>query len=263
MHMVAAIGGADMPVVISMLNSYSGWAAAATGFMLSNDLLIVTGALVGSSGAILSYIMCRAMNRNFVSVIAGGFGTGDSTPSTGSGGGYEGEVNPIDTAETALLLNNAKEVMVIPGYGMAMAQAQHAISEIAKLLIANGVNVRFGIHPVAGRMPGHMNVLLAEAHVPYDIVFEMDEVNDDFPKIDVSIVVGANDTVNPSAQDDADSPIAGMPVLEVWKGKTSIVLKRSMAAGYAGVDNPLFVKDNTRMLFGDAKESLDLVLKAL
>jgi NAD(P) transhydrogenase subunit beta len=251
-----------MPVVISMLNSYSGWAAAATGFMLSNDLLIVTGALVGSSGAILSYIMCRAMNRNFVSVIAGGFGTGDSTPSAGSGG-YDGEVNPIDATETALLLSGAKEVMVIPGYGMAMAQAQHAISELAKSLIASGVNVRFGIHPVAGRMPGHMNVLLAEAHVPYDIVFEMDEVNDDFPKIDVSIVVGANDTVNPSAQDDENSPIAGMPVLEVWKGKTSIVLKRSMAAGYAGVDNPLFVKDNTRMLFGDAKESLDLVLKAL
>ena len=261
-HMVAAIGGADMPVVISMLNSYSGWAAAATGFMLSNDLLIVTGALVGSSGAILSYIMCRAMNRNFISVIAGGFGTGDSTPSAGSGG-YDGEVNPIDATETALLLSGAKEVMVIPGYGMAMAQAQHAISELAKSLIASGVNVRFGIHPVAGRMPGHMNVLLAEAHVPYDIVFEMDEVNDDFPKIDVSIVVGANDTVNPSAQDDENSPIAGMPVLEVWKGKTAIVLKRSMAAGYAGVDNPLFVKDNTRMLFGYAKESLDLVLKAL
>ncbi len=260
-HMVAAIGGADMPVVISMLNSYSGWAAAATGFMLSNDLLIVTGALVGSSGAILSYIMCRAMNRNFVSVIAGGFGTGDSTPSAGTT--YEGEVSPIDAAETAMLLNDAKEVMVIPGYGMAMAQAQHAISDIAKSLIAKGVNVRFGIHPVAGRMPGHMNVLLAEAHVPYDIVFEMDEVNDDFPKIDVSVIVGANDTVNPSAQDDENSPIAGMPVLEVWKGKTSIVLKRGMAVGYAGVDNPLFVKDNTRMLFGDAKESLDSVLKEL
>ncbi len=250
-----------MPVVISMLNSYSGWAAAATGFMLSNDLLIVTGALVGSSGAILSYIMCRAMNRNFVSVIAGGFGTGDSTPSAGTT--YEGEVSPIDAAETAMLLNDAKEVMVIPGYGMAMAQAQHAISDIAKSLIAKGVNVRFGIHPVAGRMPGHMNVLLAEAHVPYDIVFEMDEVNDDFPKIDVSVIVGANDTVNPSAQDDENSPIAGMPVLEVWKGKTSIVLKRGMAVGYAGVDNPLFVKDNTRMLFGDAKESLDSVLKEL
>ncbi len=260
-HMVAAIGGADMPVVISMLNSYSGWAAAATGFMLSNDLLIVTGALVGSSGAILSYIMCRAMNRNFVSVIAGGFGTGDSTPSAGTT--YEGEVSPIDAAETAMLLNDAKEVMVIPGYGMAMAQAQHAISDIAKSLIAKGVNVRFGIHPVAGRMPGHMNVLLAEAHVPYDIVFEMDEVNDDFPKIDVSVIVGANDTVNPSAQDDENSPIAGMPVLEVWKGKTSIVLKRGMAVGYAGVDNPLFVKDNTRMLFGDAKDSLDSVLKEL
>lgn len=261
-HMVAAIGGADMPVVISMLNSYSGWAAAATGFMLSNDLLIVTGALVGSSGAILSYIMCRAMNRNFISVIAGGFGTSDGSASAGTGG-YQGEVNPIDATETALLLNSAKEVMVIPGYGMAMAQAQHAVSEIAKMLIARGINVRFGIHPVAGRMPGHMNVLLAEAHVPYDVVFEMDEVNDDFPKIDVAIIIGANDTVNPSAQEDENSPIAGMPVLEVWKSKTAIVLKRSMAAGYAGVDNPLFVKENTRMLFGDAKESLDLLIKAL
>ena len=261
-HMVAAIGGADMPVVISMLNSYSGWAAAATGFMLSNDLLIVTGALVGSSGAILSYIMCRAMNRNFVSVIAGGFGTsgGSSAP---AGAGYEGEVKTIDIDETAQLLKSAKEVMIIPGYGMAMAQAQHAVSEISKNLIERGVNVRFGIHPVAGRMPGHMNVLLAEAKVPYDIVFEMDEINADFPKVDVSIVVGANDTVNPSALDDENSPIAGMPVLEVWKGETTIVLKRGMAAGYAGVDNPLFVKDNTRMLFGDAKESLDHLYKAL
>ena len=262
MHMVAAIGGADMPVVISMLNSYSGWAAAATGFMLSNDLLIVTGALVGSSGAILSYIMCRAMNRNFISVIAGGFGT-----SGGSSGvaaeGYEGEVQTIDIAETAHLLNHASEVMVVPGYGMAMAQAQHAVSEIAKILIAKGVNVRFGIHPVAGRMPGHMNVLLAEAHVPYDIVFEMDEVNNDFPSIDVSLIIGANDTVNPSALEDKDSPIAGMPVLEVWNSETTIVLKRGMAAGYAGVDNPLFVKENTRMLFGDAKESLDLLIKAI
>ena len=261
-HMVAAIGGADMPVVISMLNSYSGWAAAATGFMLSNDLLIVTGALVGSSGAILSYIMCRAMNRNFISVIAGGFGT-----SGGSSGvaaeGYGGEVQTIDIAETAHLLNHASEVMVVPGYGMAMAQAQHAVSEIAKILIAKGVNVRFGIHPVAGRMPGHMNVLLAEAHVPYDIVFEMDEVNNDFPSIDVSLIIGANDTVNPSALEDKDSPIAGMPVLEVWNSETTIVLKRGMAAGYAGVDNPLFVKENTRMLFGDAKESLDLLIKAI
>ncbi|RLA14562.1 MAG: NAD(P) transhydrogenase subunit beta [Gammaproteobacteria bacterium] len=261
-HMVAAIGGADMPVVISMLNSYSGWAAAATGFMLSNDLLIVTGALVGSSGAILSYIMCRAMNRNFISVIAGGFGTSGSS-SAGAAEGYEGEVQTIDIAETAHLLNNASEVMVVPGYGMAMAQAQHAVSEIAKILKAKGVNVRFGIHPVAGRMPGHMNVLLAEAHVPYDIVFEMDEVNDDFPSIDVSLIIGANDTVNPSAQDDEDSPIAGMPVLEVWNSETTIVLKRGMAAGYAGVDNPLFVKENTRMLFGDAKESLDLLIKAI
>ncbi len=262
MHMVAAIGGADMPVVISMLNSYSGWAAAATGFMLSNDLLIVTGALVGSSGAILSYIMCRAMNRNFVSVIAGGFGTSGGS-SAGAAEGYEGEVQTIDIAETAHLLNNASEVMVVPGYGMAMAQAQHAVSEIAKILKAKGVNVRFGIHPVAGRMPGHMNVLLAEAHVPYDIVFEMDEINDDFPSIDVSLIIGANDTVNPSAQDDEDSPIAGMPVLEVWNSETTIVLKRGMAAGYAGVDNPLFVKENTRMLFGDAKESLDLLIKAI
>ncbi len=261
-HMVAAIGGADMPVVISMLNSYSGWAAAATGFMLSNDLLIVTGALVGSSGAILSYIMCRAMNRNFISVIAGGFGSSGGS-SSAAAGADQGEVNPIDIVETAQLLNSASEVMIIPGYGMAMAQAQHAVSEIAKLLIARGINVRFGIHPVAGRMPGHMNVLLAEAHVPYDIVFEMDEINDDFPNIDVSIIIGANDTVNPSAQEDEDSPIAGMPVLEVWKSESAIVLKRGMAAGYAGVDNPLFVKENTRMLFGDAKESLDQLIKAL
>ena len=259
-HMVAAIGGADMPVVISMLNSYSGWAAAATGFMLSNDLLIVTGALVGSSGAILSYIMCRAMNRQFISVIAGGFGT---TGGSAAGASIEGDVQTIDTAGVAELLGQAREVMVIPGYGMATAQAQHAIADIAKTLIDKGVNVRFGIHPVAGRMPGHMNVLLAEAKVPYDIVFEMDEINDDFPNIDVSIVVGANDTVNPLAQEDADSPIAGMPVIEVWKGNTTVVLKRGMAAGYAGVDNPLFVKDNTRMLFGDAKESLDALSQAI
>ena len=259
-HMVAAIGGADMPVVISMLNSYSGWAAAATGFMLSNDLLIVTGALVGSSGAILSYIMCRAMNRQFISVIAGGFGTAGGSS---AGISVEGDVQTIDTAGVAELLSQAKEVMVVPGYGMATAQAQHAIADIAKTLLGKGVNVRFGIHPVAGRMPGHMNVLLAEAKVPYDIVFEMDEVNDDFPNIDVTIVVGANDTVNPLAQEDAASPIAGMPVLEVWKGHTTVVLKRGMAAGYAGVDNPLFVKENTRMLFGDAKESLDLLAKAI
>ena len=260
-HMVMAIGGADMPVVVSMLNSYSGWAAAATGFMLSNDLLIVTGALVGSSGAILSYIMCRAMNRRFLAVIAGGFGTGGGA-SAGSGD-VEGEVVPIDAQEAAALLANAKEVMIVPGYGMAVAQAQHVVYEITKVLREKGVNVRFGIHPVAGRMPGHMNVLLAEARVPYDIVYEMDEVNDDFPDVDVSVVIGANDIVNPSAQEVPDSPIAGMPVLEVWKGKITIVLKRSMATGYAGVQNPLFFKENTRMLFGDAKDSLDAVLKAL
>ena len=261
-HMVMAIGGADMPVVVSMLNSYSGWAASATGFMLGNDLLIVTGALVGSSGAILSYIMCRAMNRKFIAVIAGGFGTGGGTAAAGSGD-EQGEVVPIDAEETAELLANAKEVMIIPGYGMAVAQAQHTVFEITRTLREKGVNVRFGIHPVAGRMPGHMNVLLAEAKVPYDIVFEMDEINDDFPDVDVSVVIGANDIVNPSAQEEPDSPIAGMPVLEVWKGGTTIVLKRSMATGYAGVQNPLFFKENTRMLFGDAKETLDAVLKAL
>jgi len=260
-HMVMAIGGADMPVVVSMLNSYSGWAAAATGFMLSNDLLIVTGALVGSSGAILSYIMCRAMNRKFLAVIAGGFGTGGGAAASGSD--QDGEVVPIDAQEAALLLADAKEVMIVPGYGMAVAQAQHIVHEITNALRDKKINVRFGIHPVAGRMPGHMNVLLAEAKVPYDIVFEMDEVNDDFPKVDVSVIIGANDIVNPSAQEEPDSPIAGMPVLEVWKGKTTIVLKRSMATGYAGVQNPLFFKENTRMLFGDAKDSLDEVFKSL
>jgi NAD(P) transhydrogenase subunit beta len=260
-HMVMAIGGADMPVVVSMLNSYSGWAASATGFMLSNDLLIVTGALVGSSGAILSYIMCRAMNRKFLAVIAGGFGT--SGGSSAKGGEDQGEVVPVGAEETAEMLANAKEVMIIPGYGMAVAQAQHIVYEITTVLREKGVNVRFGIHPVAGRMPGHMNVLLAEAKVPYDIVFEMDEINDDFPDVDVSVVIGANDIVNPSALTDPDSPIAGMPVLECWKGKTTIVLKRSMATGYAGVQNPLFFVENTRMLFGDAKESLDAVFKAL
>jgi NAD(P) transhydrogenase subunit beta len=251
-----------MPVVVSMLNSYSGWAAAATGFMLNNDLLIVTGALVGSSGAILSYIMCRAMNRKFLAVIAGGFGTGGGKPAA-TGDQDQGEVVAIDPQETAVLLSSAKEIMIIPGYGMAVAQAQHIVYEITRELRDSKVNVRFGIHPVAGRMPGHMNVLLAEAKVPYDIVYEMDEINDDFPNIDVSIVIGANDIVNPSAQTDPDSPIAGMPVLECWKGKTTIVLKRSMATGYAGVQNPLFFKENTRMLFGDAKDSLDQVFKAL
>ena len=264
-HMVMAIGGADMPVVVSMLNSYSGWAAAATGFMLANDLLIVTGALVGSSGAILSYIMCRAMNRNFISVIAGGFGTGGGATPAAAGAGAEpaGEVTPISSVETAELLRNSKSVIIVPGYGMAVAQAQHTVYEITKFLREKGVNVRFGIHPVAGRMPGHMNVLLAEAKVPYDIVLEMDELNDDFPSTDVTMVIGANDIVNPAAEEDPTSPIAGMPVLQVWKSKTSIVMKRSMASGYAGVDNPLFYKENNRMLFGDAKKMLDEVLVAL
>ena len=264
-HMVMAIGGADMPGVVSMLNSSSGWAAAATGFMLSNDLLIVTGALVGSSGAILSYIMCQAMNRNFISVIAGGFGSGAGTPAKKGDAAAEpqGEVVPVGSADTAELLREAKSVIIVPGYGMAVAQAQHTVYEITKTLRDKGVNVRFGIHPVAGRMPGHMNVLLAEAKVPYDIVMEMDEINDDFPDTDVVMVIGANDIVNPSALEDPSSPIAGMPVLEVWKARTSIVMKRSMASGYAGVDNPLFYKENNRMLFGDAKKMLDEVLVAL
>ena len=262
-HMVMAIGGADMPVVVSMLNSYSGWTAAATGFMLGNDLLIVTGALVGSSGAILSYIMCQAMNRNFLSVIAGGFGSGAPAKTGNATAQPQGEVTAISAMETADLLREAKRVIIVPGYGMAVAQAQHTVNEITKALRAKGVQVQFAIHPVAGRMPGHMNVLLAEAKVPYDIVMEMDEINDDFPEADVAMVIGANDIVNPAAQDDPASPIAGMPVLEVWRARQSVVMKRSMASGYAGVDNPLFYKDNNRMLFGDAKKMLDEVLTAL
>jgi NAD(P) transhydrogenase subunit beta len=257
-HMVMAIGGADMPVVISMLNSYSGWAAAATGFMLSNDLLIVVGALVGSSGAILSYIMCRAMNRKFVSVIMGGFGT--TSGSGGTGSEEQGEVVPISADETAELLSGIDSLVIVPGYGMAVAHAQHPVSEMTRKLRDKGVDVKFAIHPVAGRMPGHMNVLLAEAKVPYDIVLEMDEINEDFPKTDAVMVIGANDIVNPSAIDEPDSPIAGMPVLEVWNAKTVIVMKRSMASGYAGVENPLFFKENTRMLFGDAKDSVDSIV---
>ncbi|MFC0398394.1 NAD(P)(+) transhydrogenase (Re/Si-specific) subunit beta [Paraburkholderia rhizosphaerae] len=257
-HLVMAIGGADMPVVVSMLNSYSGWAAAATGFMLSNDLLIVTGALVGSSGAILSYIMCRAMNRKFLSVIFGGFGTVTTVAAA-----IEGEVVPVSVDEVGALLRDASEVVIVPGYGMAVAQAQTTISEITRKLRDKGVKVRFGIHPVAGRLPGHMNVLLAEAKVPYDIVLEMDEINEDFSSTDVVLVIGANDIVNPAALEDAGSPIAGMPVLEVWKANTVIVSKRSMASGYAGVDNPLFYKENTRMLFGDAKRSVEALLAQL
>ncbi|MBF0213339.1 MAG: Re/Si-specific NAD(P)(+) transhydrogenase subunit beta [Magnetococcales bacterium] len=261
-HMVMAIGGADMPVVVSMLNSYSGWAAAATGFMLSNDLLIVVGALVGSSGAILSYIMCRAMNRKFFAVIGGGFGTSGGTAAS-SAEAPAGEVVAVSAQETAEMLRDAKNVVIVPGYGMAVAQAQHTVFEITQFLRGKGINVRFAIHPVAGRMPGHMNVLLAEAKVPYDIVMEMDEINEDFPSTDVAMVIGANDIVNPSAMEDPNSPIAGMPVLEVWKAETSIVMKRSMASGYAGVDNPLFYKENNRMLFGDAKKMLDEVLNHL
>jgi len=258
-HMVMSIGGADMPVVVSMLNSYSGWAAAATGFMLSNDLLIITGALVGSSGAILSYIMCRAMNRSFISVIAGGFGTTTVSMSTGDNE-VQGEVVSTTAEEVAQEFRDAKNVIIVPGYGMAVAQAQHLISDMTKKLRDKKIRVRFAVHPVAGRLPGHMNVLMAEAKVPYDIVFEMDEINDDFPQTDVVLVIGANDIVNPGAQDDPNSPIAGMPVLEVWKAKKVIVMKRSMAAGYAGVDNPLFYKENTYMLFGDAKDSVDAIL---
>ena len=258
-HLVASIGGADMPVVVSMLNSYSGWAAAAAGFMLSNDLLIVTGALVGSSGAMLSYIMCKAMNRSFISVIAGGFGNDVQVSSDTE----QGEHRETTAEEVAELLKNSSSVIITPGYGMAVAQAQYPVAEITQKLRERGVNVRFGIHPVAGRLPGHMNVLLAEAKVPYDIVLEMDEINDDFADTDTVLVIGANDTVNPAAMDDPNSPIAGMPVLEVWKAANVVVFKRSMNTGYAGVQNPLFFKENTQMLFGDAKERVDDILKAL
>ncbi|WP_061011796.1 Re/Si-specific NAD(P)(+) transhydrogenase subunit beta [Photobacterium leiognathi] len=258
-HLVASIGGADMPVVVSMLNSYSGWAAAAAGFMLANDLLIVTGALVGSSGAILSYIMCKAMNRSFVSVIAGGFGQEVSVSSDVE----YGEHREVFAEEVAEMLKEARSVIITPGYGMAVAQAQYPVHEITEKLRAKGVDVRFGIHPVAGRLPGHMNVLLAEAKVPYDIVLEMDEINDDFPETDVVLVIGANDTVNPAAMEDPNSPIAGMPVLEVWNAKEVVVFKRSMNTGYAGVQNPLFFKENSQMLFGDAKDTCLKILEHL
>jgi len=258
-HLVASIGGGDMPVVVSMLNSYSGWAAAASGFLLGNDLLIVTGALVGSSGAYLSYIMCKAMNRSFISVIAGGFGI---APPSGDAVDY-GEHREIQAEATADLLANASSVVITPGYGMAVAQAQYPVAELTAKLRAKGIEVRFGIHPVAGRLPGHMNVLLAEAKVPYDIVLEMDEINDDFASTDVVLVIGANDTVNPAALDEPNSPIAGMPVLEVWNAKDVIVFKRSMAAGYAGVQNPLFFKENSQMLFGDAKDKVEEIVRAL
>jgi NAD(P) transhydrogenase subunit beta len=261
-HLVAAIGGGDMPVVVSMLNSYSGWAAAAAGFMLGNDLLIITGALVGSSGAILSYLMCKAMNRSFVSVILGGFGT--ETPAAAAGGPAEpGTYRETTALEVADRLTAARSVIVVPGYGMAVAKAQYPVADLVSRLTARGTTVRFGIHPVAGRLPGHMNVLLAEAKVPYDQVLGMDEINDDFPGTDVVLVIGANDTVNPAAQDDPASPIAGMPVLEVWRAHEVVVFKRSMATGYAGVQNPLFFRENTAMLFGDAKEQVELIVQAL
>lgn len=261
-HFIMAIGGADMPVVVSMLNSYSGWAASAAGFMLSNDLLIITGALVGSSGAILSYIMCRGMNRSFVSVMLGGFGTEGGTPAA-AGSAPAGEVRSVDSETAAAMLQQAKKVIIVPGYGLAVAQAQHSLAEVVKILKEGGTEVKFAIHPVAGRLPGHMNVLLAEANIPYDIVFEMDEVNGEFPSTDVSWVIGANDIVNPSALDDPASPIAGMPVLHVWEARDTIVMKRSMASGYAGVDNPLFYKENTLMLFGDAKKVVDEILTTM
>jgi NAD(P) transhydrogenase subunit beta len=261
-HLVMAIGGADMPVVVSLLNSYSGWAAAAAGFMLNNDLLIVTGALVGSSGAILSYIMCRAMNRSILAVVFGGFGTGDAKPAAG-GDEVDGEAQPIEAAGVCDLLKASKEVIIVPGYGLAVARAQHLVNELANKLRENGVNVRYAIHPVAGRLPGHMNVLLAEAGVPYDIVLEMDEINADFPNTSVALVIGANDVANPSAETDSTSPIYGMPVLKVWNAENVIVLKRSMASGYAGVQNPLFFLENTHMLFGDAKDSIGQLVSGL
>jgi H+-translocating NAD(P) transhydrogenase subunit beta len=263
MHLVSAIGGADMPVVVSMLNSYSGWTAAAAGFMLENDLLIITGALVGSSGAILSYIMCKAMNRSIYSVIFGGFGAAPPKKAAGGPAVPAGDVQEMDAVSLAARLRTSKQVVVVPGYGMAVARAQHAVRELTEVLRTSGVNVRFAIHPVAGRLPGHMNVLLAEANVPYDIVMEMDEINGDFPTTDVAIVIGANDIVNPAAEDDPTSPIAGMPVLQVWKSHLVIVNKRSRAAGYAGIDNPLFYKSNTKMLFGDAKDAIEKVVAAL
>jgi NAD(P) transhydrogenase subunit beta len=262
-HFVLAIGGADMPVVVSMLNSYSGWAAAAAGFMLGNDLLIITGALVGSSGAILSYIMCRGMNRSFLSVMLGGFGTESGASAASSGAQPAGEVQSIDAEKAAEILDQSRKIVIVPGYGLAVAQAQHALAEVVRLLKEKGADVRFAIHPVAGRLPGHMNVLLAEANIPYDVVFEMEEINDSLKEMDTVLVIGANDIVNPSAMEDPNSPIAGMPVLHVWEARTVIVMKRSMASGYAGVDNPLFYRENTLMLFGDARKVVDAILTAM